>query len=366
MTDHVKVGVGEHGVARLRQEAEVLEAARHPGVVELLDFSDEGGVAELRTAGVDGPPLARSEPLSAEEVAGLAAAVATTAADLHDAGIVHGAIHAGHVLLGASGPVLCGFGSAGPPGPGRQPADDVAAIGRMVLDLVDGGPVAEVASSLDSCTARQAAAAFKSSMSTATLPGRSPVPVDTDPLADLLRRGRPRDPRPGPRWRRRWVLAPIALIAVTTAAVVLASPHEASAPLSVAAPRTTPSSAVTTTAGPAASLVWPPAAGPAPTFVLEGRRYSAGKPGDIALVGPFGCNGADGTAAVLRPASGQVFVFTEAASAGHEVASAQVATVLGGRGLRADDTDGDGCVDLLVERSTGDPVPVALEQGASS
>jgi hypothetical protein len=163
------------------------------------------------------------------------------------------------------------------------------------------------------------------------------------------------------------VFAAGAVVAVmAAAAVVLATPSEPSAPLTLAAPRASSTTAASTTVGPSASLVWPPATGPAPTFVLEGRRYSAGKPGDVALVGPFGCNGAGGTAAVLRPASGKVFVFTTAASAGHEVASVEVATVLGGRALRADDADGDGCVDLLVERVRGEPVPVAFEQGATS
>ena len=342
MTAHSKIAVGVAGVERLRREAAVLEAVRQPGVVEMLGFTDEGGVAELHLAEVDGPPLARADHLRDDEVAGLAAAVATTLADLHDAGIVHGSIEPSHVLLGTAGPVLCGFGGAGPPAPGRQPADDVEALARLVLGLVERGPVAEVARSLGSGTARDAAAAFRACVTTATLPGR-----DVDPLAELLA-------RPKPRRRRPRVL--VAALAVVVVAVGLALVPRDDSPRPVVVAHTTTTVAVTTTpASPQATLVWPPTTGPAPTIQLGARRFSAGQPGDVALAGPFGCKGA--AAAVLRPATGQVYVFAEA---GHDVVSRPVATVVGGEGLRSEDTDSDGCPDLLVERGDAAPVPVAL------
>ena len=350
MADHLKIAVGDQ-VDRLRHEASVLGATQHPGVVELVGFTDEGGVAELRTVEVDGPPLAAADVLRPDEVAGLAAAVATTLADLHDSGLVHGAITSSHVLLGAAGPVLCGFGAAGPPTPNRQPADDVAALCSLVLERVDHGPVAEAARRLGTATAREAAEAFGACVATAALPGRAPA--DVDPLRELLGRGAEQRRR---RPSRRLLIAFVVVVAAVAAGIALTS-RPAPAPIATPEPPPRPTTTVTTTV-PAATLVWPPTSGPAPTFELDGHRYTAGQPGDVALAGPFGCDGADGTVAVLRPASGQVFVFRGVATAEHDVMSAEVATVTGGRGLRAEDTDSDGCIDLLVERVEGDPVPV--------
>ncbi|MEY2475793.1 MAG: eukaryotic-like serine/threonine-protein kinase [Actinomycetota bacterium] len=361
MADHLKIAVGDEGVERLRNEAAVLEAVRHPGIVELLGFTDEGGVAELRTAEVDGPSLAGSEGLAQEEVAGLAAAIATTVADLHDAGVVHGALDASHVLLGSTGPVLCGFGAAGPPGVGRQPTDDVDAVGRLVLELVDRGPVAEVARGLGPCTAREAAAAFRACIATAILPGRSPAPqADGDALADLLGRGRIR--RRSPRSRLRWAAVPLVVVLIVLVMVTLRAGDE---PVASAAftPTTTAAPMKTTTTerpAPTATLVWPPATGPAPTIVVGERRFSVGRPGDLALAGPFGCGDSTDAAAVLRPSSGQVFVFPEAATPDHDTTGVEVAVVAGAVALDATDSPG-GCRELVVQRSNGPAVPVGRE-----
>src|SRR4051794_30648783 len=128
-----KRAVDAEGVARLRREADVLVAARHPGVVELVGLDVDGDHAVLATVDV-GPSLAEAGDLSADRVAELVAAVATTVADLHRLGLVHGAIEPAHVLLAADGrPVLCSLGRGGrvgehPPGsPGPlTTADDIA------------------------------------------------------------------------------------------------------------------------------------------------------------------------------------------------------------------------------------------------
>ena len=67
------------------EEAAALRAAAHPGVVELVDAAD--GV--VRTRLVKGRSLGDTRPLTAEEVAGVTAAVATTLADLHDLSLIH-------------------------------------------------------------------------------------------------------------------------------------------------------------------------------------------------------------------------------------------------------------------------------------
>lgn len=116
---------------RVADEAAALAIAGHPGVVELVDAGD----GWLRTHMVDGAPVGELPPLSAGEVAGLAAAVATTLADLHGLGVVHGGVEAGHVLVTSDGrPVLCSLGRGG------APADDVAALGRLVTALLAAAP----------------------------------------------------------------------------------------------------------------------------------------------------------------------------------------------------------------------------------
>lgn len=117
--------------SRVSDEAVVLGVARHPGVVELVDVVGD----VLRTKMVDARQVGEMSPLPAAEVAGVAAAVATTLADLHDLGVVHGGIDASHVLVTAGGrPLLCSLGRGG------QPADDVFAMGRLVMSLLAQSP----------------------------------------------------------------------------------------------------------------------------------------------------------------------------------------------------------------------------------
>lgn len=117
---------------RVEAEAAALGAARHPGVVELVDVVD----GALRTTLLAGArPLAEAGPLTADEMAGVMASVAGVLADLHDRGVVHGGIDAGHVLVTADGrPVLCSLGRGG------TPAGDVAALGATVASLLAAAP----------------------------------------------------------------------------------------------------------------------------------------------------------------------------------------------------------------------------------
>src|SRR5271156_4426745 len=84
---------------RLEHEAQMLVAAAHPGVVELLSI--EGGhppesLILRRAAGGSAQDLGHQP---ADVVAGLGAALATTLADLHEIGFSHGSVTAEHVLL---------------------------------------------------------------------------------------------------------------------------------------------------------------------------------------------------------------------------------------------------------------------------
>jgi hypothetical protein len=112
----------KHGdPGRLAHEGRLLERARHPGVVELVEYGGEPS-PRLVTRRATGATLADGAPQTVEAIAGVAASLAATLADLHDMGLVHGALAPEHVLL-TPRPVLCGLadgGSIGDPAPGQQ------------------------------------------------------------------------------------------------------------------------------------------------------------------------------------------------------------------------------------------------------
>ena len=127
-----KTAETDHGRRRLRAEADRLERARHPGVVELVAAEDDTLV--LAWAGTD--TLATTRP-PLPVAAGILAAVASTVADLHELGVVHGRLDPGHVVLGGDGrPRLCGLRGSGPDEAPATPADDVAALGRLIDHLL--------------------------------------------------------------------------------------------------------------------------------------------------------------------------------------------------------------------------------------
>jgi hypothetical protein len=127
-----KVGATAEEAARLKREAELLEAARHPGVVELVGVDGSGVGSMLLTGHVEGPTLAAVGPLPLEEAAGLLAALASTLADLHALGVVHGAVCPDHVIVGPGGrPVLCSLGYGGRAG---EPAGPAPAVGNAFTD----------------------------------------------------------------------------------------------------------------------------------------------------------------------------------------------------------------------------------------
>ncbi len=129
--------------ARLRHEGWILALAAHPGVVTLMDGPiRSGGWTLVRTRGVRGRPLAAMDGLSASEVAGLGAAVATTVADLHDAGITHGRPTVDHIVVDTTGrPVLCGFAQATAARCSPPPAvtADVRTLSRTLASLLATG-----------------------------------------------------------------------------------------------------------------------------------------------------------------------------------------------------------------------------------
>jgi hypothetical protein len=129
----VKTAINADEMADLAEEARRLQTARHPGVVAFVDYRVTGDCAELHT-GYAGESL-ECWSGTAAQIAGVAAAVATTLADLHELGIIHGRVDRSHVLMGPDGrPKLCGFS---PLERSADPADDVAAVGRMLERMIE-------------------------------------------------------------------------------------------------------------------------------------------------------------------------------------------------------------------------------------
>jgi hypothetical protein len=92
-------------------------------------------------------------------------------------------------------------------------------------------------------------------------------------------------------------------------------------------------------------------------------RWVVGQAGDQVAAGDWGCSGSS-TLALLRPATGEVFVFAGWAPAGRDLAGDRAGRVPGGFALRTADLDGDTCHELVVDRPDGPPVPVPVLAGS--
>jgi hypothetical protein len=348
-TTTTEIAVGVIAVEELRRRAERLAAARHPGVVELLGFREVDGTAELESAAVEGTTLADGPSLTADELAGVAAAVATTLADLHDRGVAHGALTAGAVVIGHDGfPVLHDLAPDG-----GDPPTDVAALGALLASAGADGPLADLAAwaadpdPARRPTARALAAAVAVRLPGARLPGSPAGPAAATPsLGDLLQSA----PRPE---RRRWrwpVLVVLLAVGVVGGGALALAPdvdsHPDALPRRRPAARATSTSAPTTVAPVPALAVWPPA-----TVARDGAVYNVGLRDDIVLVSPWGC-GAE-TATVVRPGTGEVWVYPRWATPDDEVTAVALDRVAVGATAKVVDADGDGCTDLVVHDTSG-------------
>lgn len=473
----VKRAADAVAATRLTAEADVLAAGQMPGVVELVGLDNGGEWPTLMTTRVDGPDLGRAHDLNLEEAAGVVAAVATTVADLHDLGLVHGAVIPSHILVGPDGgPVLCGFaygGRAGAPpvataalpdgyrDPARAPGDplapsaDVYALGALLGELVSAasrgrGPgalparrvpmpvnrrlrrlvpadrprrrqaahrlataallaVADRATTADPQLrpgARSLASAVGEAVPGARLPRRSdpePVteaaPLGTSALQSLRRQG-PETPSPAVSARRLRVALAGGLVVMAVATMLVigrvvtsASPRPASpsaTPVAAPPPALSEASGAATTSATMgttgeglrqpdpAVTVGPPRSCPAVSSplsadtdgngcpealqwsdgVLEAgdRRWTVGRPDDRVATADWSCSGR-ATLALLRPATGEVFIFDGWADAGHDLSAELVGRVEGGFALRTAEV-GDGCPLVAVDR--GDAAPVTI------
>lgn len=409
----VKVPARPGDAAALAHEATMLAAAAHPGVVELCSLNDDGGQVELVTIWAGGRSLADVIPLPPASAAAVVAALATTVADVHDLGIVHGRLDPTHVVLDDRGrPLLCGFAAAGAlgeprgdDGEVRRGADDVAGLGAILTEALGPVPADDLVpdrrfrarrsshhlhrsllvladrATVHDPSSRPTARALAASIQD-LLPERSPLPSSGDAAAGVpvvavspatappddslegqLDRLRATAAAPPVRSsRRRAAAALLALVGalVGVGVVVGATSPGRSGGTQVVAdvdesvprlqPAPAPSAAQTsTTIG----------RHPVPTVEHAGRIYAIGDPGDVVAVADWRCEGT-ATVAVLRPPTGDVFVFDAWAEAGADLVAEPVGRVAPGSSLL--DPPPSPCPPLRVRLPDGSTMTMSLPE----
>jgi len=437
----VKTAHGADDVARLCLEAERLERAAHPGLIEVVkpageavdgaqadraaeqgaDDGVEGRAAiELRTR-FAGDPMSHWSG-SVDDVAGLGAAVAATLGDLHDIGVVHGRLDATHILVGDDGrPRLCGLSHPGV----AAPHDDIAALGRVLGEVLERAtreprswpwrgrsgaahrrPLEQVlARASDPVPSRRPNARLLASSILSAVPGAGlpaagqpfpgPEPADVprdEELLDLVfthelsdderwaqafgddppdpvgaaRQEPPSGPDGGgARARIAAGSGAVAVAAIAAAAVFFVggwgSRGSAAPPKAVRA-------------GPAGQAGCPVVGAPAAdvdgdgcpeALVVDGggisagaARWTLGEPGDVIAVGDWDCDGR-AAPALLRPATGDVFVFPGWAAEGEPVTVEARDRLPGAVAIRGERAEG-GCDDLVVDLGSGATATVVV------
>ena len=147
----IKKTANSDSSSRLAREASILAEIAGSGVVELANFVEGPSECSLSTYYVGGgtaADLVSQNKISSENVAAMAASLALTLADVHDRGYVHGTLAPHHVLGPISAtPLICGWSGAkeierdaqghiGDEGP--DPHEDVVALARIALELLGG------------------------------------------------------------------------------------------------------------------------------------------------------------------------------------------------------------------------------------
>ncbi len=367
---------------RLAIEARALSSLAHPGVVRVLEVEGADPPDSIVLQRVAGPSFEDLGEQPVEVLAGLGAAIATVLSDLHALGVAHGAVQAGHILIDEGGrPVLCSLGRSvfARSGPGfeRRRREDVRALALVLLDRLPPGTRGRLRRTLTRvaeerlpgrASARGLAAALVAATPGACLPelapgsGR-PGPDDCAPEGPAPEGPAPEGPAPGgpgPVISRRRLQRGVQRRTQRAAAGALLLASGIAATTWLLLPRPAPAGrrgAMERADAPAASRRCPAAddgcvalASTGGKISVGGIRYAVGAPGDVVVVGRWTCGGT-AFPALLRPATGQVWVFDAWAAPARPVTGRLVAQIRGVVGLRVHPGP-SGC-DLLV--GTGGP-----------
>jgi hypothetical protein len=408
---------------RLVHEAAMLGLAQRPGVVEVAGLFDGEEATEL-TLRMAGDRMHIPGSLAPAQAASLLQDLATTVADLHERGVTHGRIGIDHLVLDAAGhPVLCGFGDAwahtgvDPARLARGQAADVAALGELLTLLLAPGSdiavlpehrhhlsaeerlreqrdgerralltLADQAAAAD-VERRPSAARFAELLSRASptpdraatgeptaaaagfgdLPsaGRIGAAGAESPATQRLARPEPLrrlvPPLPQLRWRS-------ALPSASSLERLRSLPFRAAG---IALLALTGLGLLTTGVASLRHGSRPHLDGPVEasirvagrTVTVGSRRFELGQAGDLVTLGSWRCDGST-MPALLRPSTGEVFVFDSWASPGHDVTVHPTAVMPGARSLQATPAAG-GCMGLSVVLADGTMQAVPLPEAGS-
>ena len=346
----------------LGREARILRVVAHPGVVQLVGVDGEPP-DQLVLRHVAGGDLSARRGQTVEVVAGVGATLATVVADLHDIGVSHGAIEASHVLLDQDGrPVLCSFGRARkglpPDSSATRRDDDIRALAGLILDCCPDRAPARTIRALRLVAgprrrrqgrdarwlARQLIATVPHACLTvadgenAVTGATTSEPPDRTATPGGLRRST-RGLRPIRGWRRRPVVVGLCAIgsgAALAGAWVWAHEQRSPGPVRHVA---TPCPMADRGCGPLALV---------DGLVVTGAgRYALSTPGDVVVIGRWGCGAA--LPAVLRPTTGEVWTFAAWPAPGRPEVGQLAARVAAAASLQVR-PEPSGCDRVIVER----------------
>jgi serine/threonine protein kinase len=145
--------------AALIADASAMASVSHPAVAALYDVIDDGGELALAHEHVEGKTLAATlggTPLNPRLATAIAIQLADGLAELHAAGLSHGAVDAAHVAINPRGQAkLLDAGLTHWLEPERPASDDVAALGMLIESMTGRGlPKARWADDLRAVIAR--------------------------------------------------------------------------------------------------------------------------------------------------------------------------------------------------------------------
>jgi len=397
---------------QLAHEARQLGSLQHPGVVGLVSYTEGDSHDTLMTTCAGTVTLADYSPADLGAVAGVMAGAATVLSDLHAAGMAHGAVQADHVIIGESRhAILCSFGQSGPASSEaveRDVAGLIEMIGALTLRarLTAGAGTRRQDRQLRTIVSTDPARPTTASAVAARLaevPGASHPIISrmpdavTDPLgagwatplSDELE-----SPLEGTRtWPDRVPLAvevtrsrgPVPVGVVFVAVIALLAlwtgmtrdgrdpldAQQTTTPVpqgaSLPAPRSLPLAQCPDRVGVRLQLDVD-GDGCVDEVAVEGnlvrvgeKWYSAGSAGDVVVVGDWNCDRV-ATVALLRPRSGEIFVFESwANTVGEPVNVRPVAYAEGATALQVRHTSGCDSLYAVDELGSAVAAPVVLE-----
>jgi len=283
-----------------------------------------------------------------DDLARVAGDVAASLAALEARGIVHGDVHAGHVLVDETGSArLCGFAAGGRLDDGFDPTTDAQALGHLILDgLQRLGPSVDTEPRqwLRALANRAVTGELSATDIAAELRAR-PRAAPQRVLGGLSRAGHVKI-RPERR-AMVWVAGAAVGVLAVVAAAMLSSGARRGHDDGYRANAVTPG-ARTSAAAPEFTYL-------DGVLTTDDGRWAIGNAGDLVAIGDWDCDGTP-TAVLVDAPSGAAYEFDRWAASDADVAAHPLGTVTGATSVRATDANGDDCDDVVVERADAEPV----------